>query len=330
MNKATIKDVALLAGVTHTTVSLALRDSPLITDATKAKVRSAAKKLNYHPNHQARSLVNGKTNTIAIVADNFSSSSGMEILKGIEQGIRNIESNYMINLFSTMNRDSQILSDICLGRQADGVILISINPSPDIIRLYNENECPMIVIDGKAEGLIEVSIDNCHGAYLATNHIIDAGHRNLALVTDSRDSMDEIKTGFIRALEERGLMFDEEMVFHVDDRSLEEGQMIVKQIINCGRRIDGIFCGAGDIVALGIEMGVQAEHMRIPEDISVAGYGDEYFSSMVVPSLTTVRQPLFQAGKNGYARMVRILIGVEDYRPERYIYEPKLISRASV
>jgi len=330
MSIATLKDVALLAGVSHTTVSLALRDSPLITDDTKAKVRAAAKKLNYHPNHQARSLVNRKTNVIAIVADSFTSSSGMEMLKGIEQGIRTTESDYTINMFSSMNRDDQVLSDICLGRQADGVILISIDPSPDIIKLYSESGCPMIAIDGNASGSIEISIDNHQGAYMATSHLIAAGRKNLALVSGSRNPMDEMKTGFIRALEDHGLLFDEGMVFHVDDNSHEEGQMIFKQMMNCGHGIDGIFCSAGDIVALGILAESDAEHRRIPEDISIVGYGDDYFSSMVVPSLTTIRPPLFQVGKNGYTRMVRILNGVEKYIPYRYVYEPKLISRASV
>ena len=101
----TIKDVARLAGVSHTTVSLALRGSASITDETKEKVFKAAKQLNYHPNHLARSLVTKKTNVIGVVANFFSSNFEMEVLKGIEQSIRSMESDYMINLFATLEKN---------------------------------------------------------------------------------------------------------------------------------------------------------------------------------------------------------------------------------
>ena len=156
----TIKDVAQLAGVSHTTVSLALRNSPSITEDTKVKVLAAAKQLNYHPNHLARSLVSGKTYVIGVVANFFSSSFEMEIMKGIEQSIRSTETEYVINLFTTVGKNEQVLADICLGKHADGVILLSISPSPEIIKLYKENNCPMIVIDERAEGAIEIVMDN--------------------------------------------------------------------------------------------------------------------------------------------------------------------------
>ena len=211
----TIKDVARLAGVSHTTVSLALRGSASITDETKEKVLKAAKQLNYHPNHLARSLVTKKTNVIGVVANFFSSNFEMEVLKGIEQSIRSMESDYMINLFATLEKNDQVLEDICLGRHADGVILLSISPSPEVIRLYQENNCPMIVIDEQAEGAIEITMDNYHGAYLATEHLINAGRRNLAIVLgdSNRDelglSQKERKQGFLQAIKDHGLKFNQ-------------------------------------------------------------------------------------------------------------------------
>ncbi len=332
----TIKDVARLAGVSHTTVSLALRGSASITDETKKKVMKAAKQLNYHPNHLAKALVNGKTNVIGVVANFFSSNFEMEVLKGIEQSIRSMENDYMINLFATLEKNDQVLEDICLGRRADGVILLSISPSPEIIKLYNDNNCPMIVIDERAEGAIEITMDNYHGAYMATEHLINAGRRNLALVIGDSNreelglSQNERKQGFLQAIKDHGLTFNPKNTFFIEDYYFEEGQVVYKRMQRYGSNIDGVFCAAGDIVASGIMLEAKMEHVNIPRDLSIIGYDDVPSSSLIDPPLTSIRQPLFQIGKNGYARMVRFLEGKEEYKPNKLVYEPQLIVRSSV
>ena len=332
----TIKDVARLAGVSHTTVSLALRGSASITDETKKKVMKAAKQLNYHPNHLARSLVTKKTNVIGVVANFFSSNFEMEVLKGIEQSIRSMESEYMINLFATLEKNDQVLEDICLGRHADGIILLSISPSPEVIKLYNENNCPMIVIDEQAEGAIEITMDNFHGAYMATEHLINSGRKNLAIVLGDSNreelglSQNERKQGFLQAIKDHGLKFNQKNTFFIEDYYFEEGQVVFKRMQRYGSDIDGIFCAAGDIVASGIMLEAKNEHLEIPKDLSIIGYDDVPSSSLIDPPLTSVRQPLFQIGKNGYARMVRFLEGKEEYKPNKLVYEPQLIVRSSV
>jgi len=303
---------------------------------TKKKVMEAAKQLNYHPNHLARSLVSGKTYVIGVVANFFSSTFEMEILKGIEQSIRSTETEYVINLFATLSKNDQVLTDICLGKHADGVILLSISPSPEVVRLYNENKCPMIVIDEQAEGAIEITMDNYHGAYMATEHLINSGRRNLALVLgdSTREelglSQKERKDGFLQALKDNGLRFNSRNVFYIEDYYFEEGQIVFKRMQRYGYDIDGIFCAAGDIVASGIMQEAKTMHVKIPDDLSIIGYDDIFSSSLVDPPLTSVRQPLFQIGKNGYARMVRLLEGTEEYKPNKFVYEPQLIVRSSV
>lgn len=332
----TIKDVAQLAGVSHTTVSLAIRGSKSITPETKEKVLKAARQLNYHPNHLARSLVNGKTGVIGIVANFFSSTFEMEILKGIEQSVHSTETDFSINLFSTLGKNDEVLTDICLGRHADGVILLSISPSAEIIKLFNDNNCPMIVIDEQAEGAIEIVMDNFHGAYMATEHLINSGRKNLALVL-GRDNQRELglsqserKSGFLQALKDHGMSFDDRNTFYIEDYYFEEGQVVFKRMQRYSGNIDGVFCAAGDMVASGMVLEAKTEHVRIPEDIAIIGYDDIISSSMIDPPLTSIRQPLFQIGKNGYARMVRLLEGTEEYKPNKFVYEPQLIVRGSV
>lgn len=332
----TIKDVALLAGVSHTTVSLALRGSNSISEETRQKVVKAAMQLNYHPNHLAQSLVNGKTNVIGIVANFFSSNFEMEILKGIEQSLKSTETSYMVNLFATLEKNDQVLRDICLGRHADGVILLSICPSPETIKLYNENNIPMIVIDEVADGAIEITMDNYHGAYMATEHLIASGRKNLALVLGYSNgeelglSQNERKKGFLQAIKDHDLEFNESNIFFIEDYYFEEGQVVFKRMQRRGNDIDGVFCAAGDIVASGIILEAKNQHVNIPKDLSIVGYDDIISSALINPPLTSIRQPLFQIGKNGFARMVRFLNGTEEYKPNKIVYEPQLISRSSV
>ena len=180
--RVTILDVAKRAGVSHTTVSWAIHDRPEISAETKEKVFKAIKELDYHPNYLARSLVKGKTNTIAIVATFFSSTFEMEILKGIEQSINSMKSKYTITLFSTMGQHEKVLSDIVYSKRADGVILMSIGVSEKIVELYKSNGVPLMVIDEDAPGALEVKLDNFKGAYVATEHLIKSGRKNLAIV----------------------------------------------------------------------------------------------------------------------------------------------------
>ncbi|MBR6084492.1 MAG: LacI family DNA-binding transcriptional regulator [Spirochaetales bacterium] len=334
----TIKDVARLAGVSHTTVSLAVRNSSSITEETKQKVLKAAKQLNYHPNHLARSLVKGKTNVIGIVANFYSSTFEMEILKGVEQSIRSVENDYMINLFTTLEKNDQVLTDICLGKHADGVIVLSISPSPEVVKLYNENNCPMIVIDEIAEGTIEIDMDNFHGAYMATEHLIKSGKRNLGIVLGDGNSekgtlglsQRERREGFLQAIRDHGLPFNSRNEFYISDYYFEEGQVLYKKMQRYGGTIDGIFCAAGDIVASGILFEAKSNHVSVPGELAIIGYDDILSSSLLDPPLSSIRQPLFQIGKNAYARMVRLLEGKEEYKPDRIVYEPQLIARLSV
>ncbi|HDT14976.1 MAG TPA: LacI family transcriptional regulator, partial [Firmicutes bacterium] len=123
---ATIKDVAKLAGVSHTTVSMVIHKDKRITSITREKVEKAIKELNYHPNYMARSLVRGKSNAIAVVATYFSSMFEVNFLKGLES--EGSDSPYNINQYSTRGRTEskqEILQSLLYGKMADAVIILS-------------------------------------------------------------------------------------------------------------------------------------------------------------------------------------------------------------
>lgn len=330
----TIHDVAKKAGVSHTTVSWVIHDRPEITEETKAKVLKAIEELNYHPNYLARSLVRGKTNTIAIVATFFSSTFEMEILKGIEQSINSLKSSYAITLFSTMGQHEKVLSDIVYSKRADGVILMSISPSEKIVELYKANNVPLMVIDEEGHGAIEVKLDNFQGAYLATEHLIKSGRTKLSIVLGDGGNLGlsqmERKKGFLQAIKDNNLTFNEQNVFYISDYYFEEGQIVFKRMSRTAPDTDGIFCAAGDVVATGIMLEARKQSLKIPDDLSIIGYDDIISSALIDPPLTTIRQPLVQIGRNSYETLIHVLEKGSAEGLDKLVYESQLIDRSSV
>lgn len=332
----TIHDVARLAGVSHTTVSWAIHGHPGITEATKARVFKAIEELDYHPNYLARSLVKGRTNTIAVVASFFSSPFEMEVLKGIEQRIHEEEIRYGINLFSTMNDSERVLREIVNGKRADAAILLSVSPSAETAALYRANGMPLIVIDEEAQGSKTIQLNNRRGSRLAAEYLLARGRKRLALVLGTSGgnpglSQAERRRGFEEALAEAGRAVDPSMIHFIEDYYFEEGQTLFARMAESGPEgiPDGIFCAAGDMIAMGIMLEARNRGIRVPEDLSIVGYDDIPSAALVSPPLTTVRQPLMRIGRRAWEETVKAL-GNPDGDDCTIIYEPQLIERGSV
>ena len=330
----TINDVAKLAGVSHTTVSWTIHDHPGITAATKARVNKAIEELDYHPNYFARSLVRGKTNTIAVVSSFFSSPFEMEVLKGIEKSIHAERIPHSLNLFSTLDSSEKVLKEIVYGKRADAAILLSISPSAEVTALFAKNGMPLVVIDEAAENAITIQADNFLGAFLATDFLIKSGRKKIGIILGSNNgdpglSQSERKRGFMQALSDGGIAFDEELVFWIEDYYFEEGQIIFKRLQKKSLDIDALFCAAGDIVAMGFMLEAKNNGCEIPGQIAVIGYDDIPSSALVSPSLTTIKQPLTLIGKKAYEEIIKALeAGISDIRA--ISFEPQLVIRNSV
>ncbi len=332
----TIHDVARLAGVSHTTVSWAIHGHPGITEATKARVFKAIEELDYHPNYLARSLVRGRTNAIAVVASFFSSPFEMEVLKGIEQRIHEEEIRYGINLFSTMNDPEKVLREIVNGKRADAAILLSVSPSPETVALFRDNSMPLIVIDEDAPSARTIQLNNYRGASLATECLLRRGRERIALVLGSTAgdpglSQTERRRGFESALAARGMKADPRLTFYIEDYYFEEGQTLLARILETTAPDvpDGIFCAAGDMIAMGIMLEAKNRGMRVPEDLSIVGYDDIPSAALVSPPLTTIRQPLMRIGRRAWDETIKAL-ETPDGDECAIIYEPQLVERGSV
>lgn len=333
----TINDVAKKAGVSHTTVSWVIHDDKRITDETKQKVLKAIKELNYHPNYSARSLKRGKTNTIAIVASFFSSSFETGILKGIELGMDINSFDYNINQYSTRGRKDikeQIFKNILYSKRADAVISINILPDPEILKAYKEEKMPVVLVEEEMNGAHAIKTDNFKGAYIATEHLLKKGKKDIILVVGEVAGEEvglspvERLNGYKAALKDNGIDFDKENVYEIYNYYFEEGEAALRQILEDKNKCDAIFCAAGDMVAMGIMEQARKLDIKIPNDLSIIGYDDIHTASLISPSLTTIKQPIVDIGRETIKLTVKSLTETLE-KDELIIFQPELILRDS-
>ncbi|MBN2655527.1 MAG: LacI family DNA-binding transcriptional regulator [Spirochaetales bacterium] len=323
----TITDVARLAGVSHTTVSWVIHDDPRITDKTKEKVMKAIEELDYHPNYTARSLVKGKSNNIALVAPFFSSTFEMDVLKGIEDGMDESGYQYSVSMYSTRGEDAAVLNQIVRGRRADAVILLTIKPDQTIISQFKANGIPLILIEEEAEGCHVVRTNNIEGAYLAVTRLLETGKRRIALAVETENpglSQSDRKEGYIRALKEKGIAFDRDLVVPINRFRFEEGQEVFPEILK--KDADAVFCAAGDMIAMGMLLEARKLRIPVPEKLSVVGFDDSQMCELVYPSLSTVHQPLNEMGRKAWELATTLK---KDSPPEKVVFEPRFIERDS-
>lgn len=333
--RITIHDVARLAGVSHTTVSWVIHDDRRISPATKEKVHKAIQELNYHPNHAARSLVRGKTNTIAILASFYTSAFETEIMRGIEQGFAQTRSTYGIVQYATRRDDlrkTEILEQIVFGRRADAVICLNVVLDDALAEAFIDSAVPIILVETSRPRLHSVRSDSYSGGYLATRHLLQQGRRRIAFIGGALDSQEESPSardrweGYRKALEEQGLHPEPDWYIPIANYYFEEGRDAVDHLISAG--MDSVFSAAGDMVALGIMDGARKRGLTIPDDLAVVGYDNLAICDLVQPGLSTIAQPLQDMGLQAFTICHDSLL-TRKKEPVHTVYQPRLVVRGS-
>ncbi len=330
--RVTIKDIAKKVGVTPATVSMVINDSPKISIKTKELVLQAIKEMNYHPNYIGRSLVKGKTNNIAVVASFFASLFALESVRGIENNLR--RTGYNLILYSTRGveeNERDVLRRVFYERRADGFIIISLKPDDELVSEFEKEGIPIVFIEEIVKGAPTVKFNNIKGAFMATEHLIKNKRKKIAIIKGSKVlNAEERFKGYKDALEHYGIPFDEKRVIDVADYTFEEGAPLLKALMKKSGGVDGIFCSAGDITAIGVMDAAKKMGIRIPQDLSIIGYDDVYLSNLTNPALTTVRQPIAQMGMQAFDQLTDMIEGRAPMESKIISFEPELIVRDSV
>jgi len=329
----TLHHVAQAAGVSHTTVSMALRGDPRIKEATRQKVIEVARSLAYVPNAAARSLAQGRSETIAIVSSSYSSAFESETLRGLEREMVACLPNYRVIQYSTggnYERARSIFEELLYGNKADGVVCLTDSPDEDLRTAFREHHRALVLFDEHVQDVTTVHSDSLLGARLAAEHLLAQGCANPGIVHGACEGYNIRRcepgrfTAFTDYCTERGFNPRSVGICHFH---FEEGQKIAQIIAD--EAWDGVFCAAGDLVAIGIMAGCRELGLKIPEDIKIIGYDNLQIASMVNPALSTIAQPLAEMGREAI-RLVRDMIqNSGDLEIIQRIYDPKLVIRES-
>jgi len=316
--RATISDVARLAGVSISTVSRVLNDTAPVSEDVDKRVRQAVELLSYTPHAAARNLAVRKTNTVGLLLPALSSSFFAPMLRGIESAIRKSEYHLLVHA-SLRSGDNDPWQRHSIGEHnADGMLLF-VNSSDDEEILHNyRREFPMVLLFFKGPrgtDIPYVSFDNAGGIQQIVEHLVFVHSRRRIVYlrgpVGNQDS-DERELAYRQALAQMGLPYDAALVAR-GDYSEQGGQAAVEQLLAADVAFDAVFAG-DDEAATGVLAALRAAGRRIPEDVAVVGFDDLTFAAHLNPPLTTVRAPIEWAGTLA-ARMLLAILQGEDLPP---------------
>jgi LacI family repressor for deo operon, udp, cdd, tsx, nupC, and nupG len=310
---ARIKEVARLAAVSTATVSRALTSPNRVSPATRARVIDAVAKVGYVPNPAARSLRSQKSHMVLVVLPDLANIFFSQVLRGIEEELFAAGYGMIVGDLNGPLEKELHLAAFAAGGQVDGVLLLN----GHLFRQSGEPGAPPVKLGVPVVALCEaieadipqIEVDNRAAACSMTEYLAGLGHRDIGYVCGPAGNILEKDRfrGFRDGLLKAGRRFDPTFVWP-GDYKLDTGVQVAARILAGERRPTAVF-SSNDEMAIGLLRGFASAGLRVPEDISVAGFDDIEYAEMATPALTTVRQPRRSLGHHGAAALLELLQG---------------------
>lgn len=338
----TLRDVAQACGFAISTVSIVLSDAPLaqnVAAATRELIRTTAQQMGYYPDAYARSLRRRRSQTIGVLAFDLSDPFCIPTVRGIQAGLQ--EASYVPLLMDAQTQRGLFdgyLQKI-LEQRAEGVIVIAswIFEETNLLADIEKNHVPVVIVgrDLTARGISSVLVDNDAGGALGMSHLLELGHRRIAVIRGPKELFDSEPrwAGAQQAAAEAGVQLDPKLVFQlpglVDPTSgFEGGVLFSRQMLASGRPFTAVLA-FDDLTALGVVRGLTEAGLRVPQDCSVLGFDDVLPAAVATPGITTIRQPLKEMGLQAARWMIDALGQKAEQAPRLYKAQPELVARMS-
>jgi DNA-binding LacI/PurR family transcriptional regulator len=328
----TIKDVARESGVNTSTVSRALNNGYGVKPETRKHVLAIATRLNYRTNRIARGLVTGRSHSLALVLSDIRNPFFAEVARGAEDAARRAQCD-LILCNSDLNADKQMqyvwsLREKCV----DGILMNSVSA------LNREQQAqlatcgvPVVLLNRTASNrtFSTVRADNELGGILAAQYLLNLGHRNIAHITGPQHhgNLSDRTRGFVRTLRTAKAPV-QPVVLH-GDFNFGGGTELTRKLLDKYPGITAIFAG-NDVMAFGVIRVALERGVRIPDDLSLIGFDNIEFSSIIHPPLTTIHQPKYEMGEAAVEILLRLARNDKDKQtPEHRLLGVELIERQS-
>ena len=332
--KTTIKDIANVLGITPSAVSKALNNHPRISTKTKTAVHQVAKNLNYQPNHLASALRKGKSNLIGVIIPKANSHFFSSIIEKIEDLLSEEGYNIIITQSYESYKKECNCIDALLYTQVDGIIASMANETVklDYYEKIKAQGIPLILFDrGENDLNVDyVGIDDYQSSQVAIEHLVKQGCKRIAHIagfSHTRIYKNRIR-GYRDALKKFKLPIEDQLIVE-SNLQIEDGRRIMKQLLDLPIRPDGVYV-SGDYAALGALQILKEKNIKIPNDIALVGFGNESFTSLVTPSMSSFEQHSKKIGELAANTLLqRIATQNKNVSLNKMILQAELIVRDS-
>jgi DNA-binding LacI/PurR family transcriptional regulator len=327
---ATIRDVARKANVGVGTVSRVLNDSPAVREETRQKVLAAIETLDFTPNPIARRLSTGQTLTIGVILPYLTLPSYIERLRGVQSTLADSEYDLVLFDIEHPSQRDAYFQNLSLKSRVDGVLLISLPPDDEQAERLTCSKIPTVLVDAYHPDLACVYPDDVEGGRIATRHLIEFGHRQIAFMSDYlktpfHPSMRLRYQGYRETLASAGIPFEPK--YQVEgDRGRDNARVMARELLGMEDPPTAVFA-ASDTHAIGIIDACYDLGVRIPKDLSVIGYDDIRDAAYV--DLTTIDQHLVQSGSEGARMLFELLADPHSDCQRKQILSVDLVVRGT-
>ncbi|MCL4561918.1 MAG: LacI family transcriptional regulator [Chloroflexi bacterium] len=327
-DRARLKDVARLAGVSASTVSRVSSNHPDVSEETKQKVEAAMKTLGYRPFALAQGLVSGRSHTLGLLVSDIANPFYPQLASAIEETAN--EEGYVVFLCNTCDnpeRSKQYI-DRLLGHGVDGIIHASVGSDEEHLHDLIDNEFPLVFINRRPanlQGIDLVAFDSVGGAREAVKHLVQLGHRKIGFlsgplyISTEKDRL----AGFKLEMEANGISIPPGFIQHIET-SRQKGCQAAHEMLARPSRPTAII--ANDIVAYGVLDAALDLGLRVPQDLSIIGFGAIEGTNLGPIHLTTISSRIREMGKIGCQRLIEAIDDAE-HQPKETILKVALIER---
>lgn len=331
--RASIRDVASLAGVSVGTVSNVLNHPERVSPTTRTRVEDAVEKLGFVRNESARQLRAGNSGMIGLVVLDAGNPFFTDVARGSEgpadeEGL----SLFLCNSDNRAGREAAHLEHLEQQR-VQGILITPVDPDSPTLDAVVARGTPLVIVDRTREddAICSVAVDDVLGGRLAVEHLIDQGHTRVAFVggPSSVGQVTDRLAGARQAWSAAGLPEDDLTLVQTESLTVGAGREAGERLagLASSRRPTAAFC-ANDLIALGLLQQATRAGLAVPEQLAIVGYDDIEFAAAAAVPLTSVRQPRHELGRTA-ARLLLDEASNPQHVHEQLTFEPELVARTS-
>ncbi len=299
--KTTLKDIAIALNISTAAVSKALNDDSRISIKTKEAVKKVAKELNYQPNHLASALRKGKSNLVGVIVPRTNSNFFSSVIQNIEEVLNKKGYNIIITQSNESYKKECSNIDTLLFTQVDGIIASMANETTNLayFEKVKSKGIPLILFDrGENDLNVDyIGINDYDSSHMIVEHLINQGCKRIAHIGGYRHTriFNNRIRGYVDAIKKHHLPADEQLLLE-SNLTIEDGREKMLELLQLKNRPDAVYV-ASDFAALGALQILQEKNIQVPNEIALVGFGNEPFTAMVTPALSTINQHSAEIGK---------------------------------